>query len=288
MTTILTVGARLSALFFILVFYSTAFADSAKVDVCHIPPDDPESFHTIRINQTALSAHLAHGDFAGACNTDCAILCDDGNACTVDDTLDCEEQGCPTFPREPVHCSDGLACTDDSCDIVNGCENEPVECIPSDLCHVSMCAETDGECAETPVVCDTGEVCDLGTGDCVPDVTDGYCPCWEPDDLLSVTEENNDSLGSCSMSQAPFQVIRNTSPGSEVEGGFAALVDGFASACFTRDSNLELSITEADAQACAQQIINRCSAIGDPIDPAILSAASVSADNDIDLTTIFD
>lgn len=180
MTTTLTVGARLSALLFISFFYSTAFAGPAKVDVCHIPPSDPESFHTIRINEIALAAHLSHGDFAGACNNLCATLCDDGNACTVDDTLNCEEEGCPAFPRDPVDCSDELACTIDSCDVENGCGNEPVECVPSDLCHVSICSESDGNCAETPVVCESGDVCDLDTGECVPDT---ICPCFTLEEL---------------------------------------------------------------------------------------------------------
>jgi hypothetical protein len=179
MNTTLTVGARLSALLFILFFYSTAFAKPVKVDVCHIPPSDPENFHTIRIKEEALGAHLAHGDFAGACNQLCATLCDDGNACTVDDTLDCEEQGCPAFPREAVDCSDGLSCTTDSCDVEDGCFNDDL-CVPTDSCHVSVCSEEDDACAETPVVCGTGEACDLGTGECVPEAV---CPCFTLEEL---------------------------------------------------------------------------------------------------------
>jgi len=45
-----------------------------KVNVCHVPPGDPENFHTIKINESALAAHLAHGDVAGACNERCAEL----------------------------------------------------------------------------------------------------------------------------------------------------------------------------------------------------------------------
>ena len=38
------------------------FAGAVKVDVCHVPPGDPDNFHTITISQNALEAHLAHGD----------------------------------------------------------------------------------------------------------------------------------------------------------------------------------------------------------------------------------
>lgn len=279
MTTTLTVGARLSALLFILFFYSTAFAGAAKVDVCHIPPDSPEDFHTIRINEKALPAHLAHGDFAGACNEDCATLCDDGNACTVDDVLDCEEQGCPAFPREPVDCSDGLACTDDICDVVDGCSNPP-ECVPSDLCHVPICSEPDGECAETPKVCGVGEACDLGTGDCVPEAV---CPCWTANDLLSVTADNIEIMNSCSSAEIPL--VQNTvgsTPG--VEGGFA--VPG--QSCLTRDFVIMIPTTVEETAVCVQQIADRCAEINNPIDPDSGLMASPTAESDIDPESVFD
>ena len=38
-----------------------------KVEICHIPPGDPEDFHTITISENASAAHQAHGDLAGAC-----------------------------------------------------------------------------------------------------------------------------------------------------------------------------------------------------------------------------
>ena len=40
----------------------------AKVEVCHEPPGNPSNYHTIRINEKALKAHLAHGDSAGSCD----------------------------------------------------------------------------------------------------------------------------------------------------------------------------------------------------------------------------
>jgi len=43
-------------------------AGGAKVEVCHEPPDNPSNFRTIRINEKALSEHVAHGDSAGSCD----------------------------------------------------------------------------------------------------------------------------------------------------------------------------------------------------------------------------
>jgi hypothetical protein len=64
------------ALFFIhcyigiVGFYASgAIAGEAKVDVCHIPPGNPENAHTITISENALSTHLDHGDSAGACDS---------------------------------------------------------------------------------------------------------------------------------------------------------------------------------------------------------------------------
>jgi hypothetical protein len=150
-----------------------AYAGVPKVDTCHVPPGDPESFHTIRISQSALEAHLGHGDLAGACNALCAELCDDGDACTIDDTGDCEDLGCPAV-RLPVDCSDGNLCTADLCDPVAGCSNPVVvTCTPLDLCTTSACDPVTGSCVETATVCPEGEQCDPETGLCT--ITSGDC-----------------------------------------------------------------------------------------------------------------
>jgi len=39
----------------------------AKVDICHIPPDNPDNPRDISIDASAVPAHLAHGDILGAC-----------------------------------------------------------------------------------------------------------------------------------------------------------------------------------------------------------------------------
>jgi len=44
-----------------------AMAQDAKVEICHIPPGNPENVHTITISENALETHLEHGDHVGAC-----------------------------------------------------------------------------------------------------------------------------------------------------------------------------------------------------------------------------
>jgi hypothetical protein len=92
------------------------------------------------------------------------------------------------------------------------------------------------------------------------------CPCWEVSELQSITAENQLSVSSCSMS-GPFVVIQNI-PGSTpgVEGGFAAGALGEDGQCRTRDlPPFFLAITAQQAENCAQQIRDRCAAIGTPV-----------------------
>jgi hypothetical protein len=43
-------------------------SDSAKkVTICHLPPGNPENAHTLSVGAPAVKAHLAHGDYLGAC-----------------------------------------------------------------------------------------------------------------------------------------------------------------------------------------------------------------------------
>jgi hypothetical protein len=109
-----------------VVLPGIAFAGSAKLDVCHIPPGNPDNYHSIAISDKALATHLTHSDLVGSCDEVCAQLCDDGDACTIDDSGDCELLGCPAT-RDPVDCDDSQACTFDSCDSGSGCVNEPYD-----------------------------------------------------------------------------------------------------------------------------------------------------------------
>jgi len=100
---------------------TSAFAGSAKLDVCHIPPGNPENYHTIRISENALDAHLAHGDLEDGCLENCDTFCDDEDACTQDVLSRIDECICQPIPGPAVSCDDGNVCTIDSCQSLNAC-----------------------------------------------------------------------------------------------------------------------------------------------------------------------
>lgn len=44
--------------------------EETKVTICHIPPGNPDNAHTISVGESAVDAHVAHGDTLGACESD--------------------------------------------------------------------------------------------------------------------------------------------------------------------------------------------------------------------------
>ncbi len=57
----------LAIMFVVLVTSVSSAAPPAKVTICHVPPGNPANAHTITIAESAVPAHLAHGDYLGAC-----------------------------------------------------------------------------------------------------------------------------------------------------------------------------------------------------------------------------
>ncbi len=43
---------------------------TGKVTLCHVPPGNPSKAHSITVASPSVSAHLAHGDYLGACDFD--------------------------------------------------------------------------------------------------------------------------------------------------------------------------------------------------------------------------
>lgn len=104
------------------------------------------------------------------------------------------------------------------------------------------------------------------TGEIPP--CDRVCPCWEEDALENVTAANQSQFSSCPGIDIPY-LIQNSEISNGVEGGFAADPAGEVfgdPVCLTRDlSPFILIVDEAQAQYCADQISDRCAAIGTPI-----------------------
>lgn len=54
--------------------------NNGKVAICHLPPGNPDNAQNLNVNENAVKAHLAHGDWIGAC-----AACDPGTV-TYKDT----------------------------------------------------------------------------------------------------------------------------------------------------------------------------------------------------------
>jgi hypothetical protein len=144
-----------------------AYADNRRVAICHYPPDDPTNPRTLFLPETAVQAHLRHGDTLGECPSGCllnATLCDDGNFCTSDTCLpngDCE--------HVPVSCDDGNPCTLDSCEAATGCVNVANDgvscndgnaCTYGDICVSTICTgQNVPGCCAVDSDCDDGDLC---------------------------------------------------------------------------------------------------------------------------------
>ena len=106
---------------------------------------------------------------------------------------------------------------------------------------------------------------------------DQICPCWTPEDLDSVTEDNVISLGLFSCNDAiPFpgfedSLAINSSAEEFLAVGAASSKSG-ENECSALERSSGDSITEivSDEQfaICSQQIVDRCAEIGYPVTPS--------------------
>lgn len=64
----------LATLFIFGLAANVAVASQNKVEICHLPPDNPDNTQTIRIQESDVAEHLAHGDLLGACPPTAAEL----------------------------------------------------------------------------------------------------------------------------------------------------------------------------------------------------------------------
>jgi len=152
-------------LFGVSVLLGLAQAANNKVKICHIPPGGSGNFHTMTVNEKALTVHKNHGDMVGGpCSLFCDQLCDDGNPCTVDDCVEGEDECLPDAEREQKNCDDAVECTVDICLIWQGCINEPTDalCPPS----TPKCSST-LDCVECLEDSDCRYLCNVDEGVCI-------------------------------------------------------------------------------------------------------------------------
>ncbi len=138
---------------------------------------------------------------AGICvGTD--IVCDDGNACTLDA---CDAVSGCTFPdaSDGSACDDGNDCTDgDLCD-QGECVGESVTCNDDNPCTTDSCAPVGG-CGFAPVAdgtaCDDGDICTVSESCVASECVGSPQDC---DDGLPCTIDSCDSVDGCTHVAAP-------------------------------------------------------------------------------------
>ncbi len=99
----------------------------------------------------------------GCVHTNNTAPCDDGSACTTNDT--CSGGLCVGGPAP--NCDDSNPCTDDSCNPATGCvhTNNTASCDDGDLCTAAD-ACSGGACAGTPIECEPALTCNPSNGQC--------------------------------------------------------------------------------------------------------------------------
>ena len=61
-------GAESAPMFRIAAARSANTCEPGKVTICHLPPGNPDNPQTLCVDENAVSAHLAHGDYQGECH----------------------------------------------------------------------------------------------------------------------------------------------------------------------------------------------------------------------------
>ena len=146
-----------------------------KVVICHIPPGNTGSAHTIEISLSAIDSHLAHGDYLGQCNEtepveppDCVSDAD----CDINET--CANNVCIVIDDDDIDEDD----TDDEFECVTDLEcEENQECLNNNC--VDICLDCDIGCVDS----DEGkEFYVKGKTSLNDNSNDDYCNDWVESD----------------------------------------------------------------------------------------------------------
>lgn len=216
---------RVSLFLAIVMMAVPGIAAAAKIDICHIPPDEPTNLHQITVNTNALNAHLGHGDHIYAEVESCNGLDDD-----CDGELGPGEPWVVTESEEV--CDDGL---DNDCD--GAIDDEDDDCIVVDpQCfepYTDLTAASrnqsfnDGNCnfgdpAGNIEICDGG---DTGTALCGDEALEWQGPGWY---------RLSGAAGEQMPESAPSAYSCGTDAPGWLDGSHPAVLDGVVdrTACF--------------------------------------------------------
>jgi hypothetical protein len=183
-----------------------------KATICHHPPGNPTNASTLCVGVAAVPAHLANhpGDSVGACANPCPNGCDDSDPCTTDS---CGASGCEHAVIDPccqgdqdcagatlcagaetcdlathtctagtpTDCDDNNSCTDDSCNVTDGCVHED----NGTCCCQTFAAPPNGtddfdHCNQGCVNCPVDRCVEQSTCPTVPTGDPSTCPGFPP------------------------------------------------------------------------------------------------------------
>lgn len=124
-------------------------------------------------------------DLGDGCDADCAhecdadVDCDDGSVCNGQETCDAETHVC--HPGVSLDCDDANACTEQSCDPIQGCVLSLIDGDGDGQASTSIgeCG-TDCDDGDKSVFAGAGELCDQIDNNC-DGYTDEVAPLWYPD-----------------------------------------------------------------------------------------------------------
>lgn len=212
-----------------------AVARSGGVTICHIPPGNPQNARTLVINQSAVSAHLAHGDILGSCQR--------GHVCSPGETVSC--YGGPAGTAGVGACTAGTQ----TC---NSCGTAFSACIGAVTPIVESCGDSiDNDCdgiTDDNCVCSPGSTTLCYDG---PAGTDGVGICQAGTRTCDAT---GTGYGACVGEVTPITEICGDGLDNDCDG---AVEDGCVcspfsiSACYTGPTGTEgVGICQAGSQTC--------------------------------------
>jgi len=153
---------------------------------------------------------------SGCVNTPNTDPCDDGQFCTVGDA--CMGGNC--MGGSPRDCSDGVSCTDDSCnEMTDSCDNVANDANCSDdglFCNGTEFCDPTADCSSTGDPCAAGEVCDESTDTCIAEPVDL--------DIKSFQVSKNVKVGDQIWSRKIQLTVKNPNGSNTIDPRTATLV----------------------------------------------------------------